>query len=49
MSIHAKTMTTEYLTISASTASLLTLLVVAVVPLCYLGFGLRVWIRRRRQ
>ena len=49
MSIHAKTMTTEYLTISASTASLLALLVVAVVPLCYLGFGLRVWIRRRRQ
>lgn len=49
MSIHAKTMTTEYLTISASTASLLTLLLVAVVPGCYLAFGLRVWIRRKRQ
>ena len=49
ISIHAKTMTTEYLTMSASTASLLTLLVVAVLPAGYLAFGLRIWIRRKRQ
>ena len=49
ISIHAKTMTTEYLTMSASTASLLTLLVVAVLPVGYLAFGLRIWIRRKRQ
>lgn len=49
ISIHAKTMTTEYLTMSASTASLLTLLVVAMLPAGYLAFGLRIWIRRKRQ
>lgn len=49
ISIHAKTMTTEYLTMSASTASLLTLLVVAVLPAGYLAFGLRIWIRRKQS
>ena len=49
MSIHAKTISTEYLTISASAASLMTLVVVVLIPGGYLAFGLRVWIRRRRQ
>ena len=48
-SIHAKEITTQYLTVPASTASLLILLVVAVVPAGYLFFGLRIWIRRKRQ
>lgn len=49
VSIHAKEITTQYLTVPASTASLLILLVVAVVPAGYLFFGLRIWIRRKRQ
>lgn len=48
ISIHAKTLSTDYLTMSAMTASLLTLLVVAVVPAVYLGVGVRIWIRRKR-
>ena len=39
VSIHAKQITTEYLTMSASTASMLTLLLVAVLPAGYLLFG----------
>ncbi len=49
VSIHAKQITTEYLTMSASTASMLTLLLVAVLPAGYLLFGLRIWIRRKHQ
>lgn len=47
--IHAKSMTTEYLTMSAFTASLLTLVVVAVLPGGCLAWGLSIWIKRRRS
>ena len=45
ISIHAKTMTTEYLTMSASTASLADAAGCGSVACGYLAFGLRIWIR----
>lgn len=48
ISIHAKAITAEYLTMSTFTASLLTLMVVGVLPAAYLGMGIRIWIRRKR-
>ena len=49
ISIHAKSMSYEYLTISSGTVSLLSVLIVGVIPLCYLGYGLHIWIRRKRR
>lgn len=46
--IHAKSMTTEYLTMNAATASVLTLVVVAVLPGGCLAWGIYTWIKRRR-
>ena len=46
--IHAKSMTTEYLTMNAATASMLTLVVVAVLPGGCLAWGIYTWIKRRR-
>lgn len=49
VSIHAKAISTDYLTLSTGTVWVLTFLVVALVPLGYLAFGLQIWIRRKRQ
>ena len=49
LTIHAKDLTMEYLTIDAGTTTLLTVLVVGIVPLAYLAVGLVIWIRRRRR
>lgn len=49
ISIHAKSMDYEYLTMSSATASQLTILVIAVIPLVYLGTGICTWIRRKRK
>lgn len=49
ISIHSKSMDYNYLTIDNGTASLLSVLFVAVIPLLYLSVGLvRSWKRRRR-
>lgn len=49
MVIRAKELTTEYLTIDSGVATLLTVVMVGVVPLAYLAIGLVIWIRRRRR
>lgn len=47
--IRSKSLSYSYLTISESTASLLKLLMIGVFPLLFLGSGICVVIRRRRQ
>jgi ABC-2 type transport system permease protein len=49
ISIHAKSMDREYLTMGNSTASLMTLVIVIVLPLVYLALGIRTWVRRKRR
>ena len=49
ISIHAKSLSYDYLTINSATASTLTIVVVALIPLAYLGVGLYIWIRRKRR
>jgi ABC-2 type transport system permease protein len=49
ISIHAKSMDREYLTISSGTASLMTLVIVFILPLVYLILGIRTWVRRKRR
>lgn len=49
ISIHAKDLSYEYLTINAETANILTVLVVGVIPLIYMTIGLVVRIRRRNR
>lgn len=49
ISIHAKSLSTEYLTINSGTASLLSVLMVGVLPLGYLCIGIYIWARRKRQ
>lgn len=47
LTIHAKAMSHEYLTISSGTSSMLTLLVLGVIPVGYLAVGIVTWIRRK--
>lgn len=50
MSIRSKSLNYNYLTISESAASLIKLVMVGLVPLCYLAMGVAtVWDRRRMQ
>jgi len=49
LTIHAKALQTEYLTMEASTATLLTVLVVILIPLAYLAIGIVLWVRRKRR
>ena len=49
ISIRAKDLSTEYLTVPSSTASTWSLILVAVVPLAFLACGAVVTIRRRRR
>ena len=50
MSIRSKSLNYNYLTISESAASLLKLVMIGLVPLCYLAMGVAtVWDRRRMQ
>ena len=49
ISIRAKDLSTEYLTVPSSTASTWSLILVAVVPLAFLAGGAVVTIRRRRR
>ena len=48
MSIRSKSLNYNYLTISASTASVLKVVMIGVFPLLYLGVGIFVIVRRRR-
>ena len=49
ISIHAKTLSTEYLTMQSSTVTLLTVLIVGVIPAAYLAIGITIWFRRKRR
>ena len=49
ISIHAKTLSTEYLTMQSSTVTLLTVLIVGVIPAAYLAVGILIWFRRKRR
>lgn len=49
LTIHAKSMANEYLTLNSQAASTLTVLVVGIIPLAYLIVGVVVLIRRRRK
>ncbi len=49
ISIHAKSLSYEYLTIDSGTASMLTILIIGVIPIAYLGAGIYIWVRRKRR
>lgn len=49
MAIRSKSLNYDYLTISSSTASLLKVLMIGVFPLTYLGAGIAVVLKRRRN
>lgn len=49
ISIHSKSLSISYLTIDASTASKLSVLVVGILPLGYLAIGIYICQRRKRQ
>ncbi len=49
ISIHTKSLDTEYLTIPSGTASLLTALAVVIIPAAFLAFGIVIWYRRKKR
>ncbi len=49
ISIHAKSLSSEYLTMDSATGALLTACIIGVIPAAYLGVGLVVWFRRKRR
>lgn len=49
ISIHAKSVSYEYLTIKSSTAARLSILVVFVIPAIVLSTGILIWVRRKRR
>ena len=49
ISIHAKSLSYDYLTMDSGTASSLSILVVAVIPLMYLAVGIVMVVRRKRR
>lgn len=49
ISIHAKSISNAYLTISSGTSSLLTLLMIGVLPIGYLAIGIVIWVRRKKR
>lgn len=49
LSIHAKALSQDYLTMDSGTASTLSVLMVLVLPVAYLAIGITIWIRRKRR
>ncbi len=49
ISIHPKTLSSDYLTFAAGTANVVRLLLVAVVPVLFLAAGVVIFVRRRRR
>ena len=49
LGIHAKSLSSESLTMNSATVSLLTIAVVGAIPLCYLAVGIVIWARRKRR
>lgn len=49
ISVHAKSLDTEYLIVPSGTASVLTAIVVVVIPAAFLAAGIIVWYRRKKR
>ena len=49
ISIHAKSLSQEYLTISSAEASMLSVVMVFVLPGLLMATGIAIWIRRKRR
>lgn len=49
ISIRSKSLSYEYLTINSSAVSNLSLLIVGIIPISYLGIGIYTWVRRKRR
>ena len=49
ITIHAKSISTDYLTVDSATASTMTAVIIGIIPLCFLGAGIFIWFRRKRQ
>ena len=49
ISIRGKDTDVQYLTINSASASTMTLLVVGVIPLCFLAVGIYLFIGRKRK
>ena len=49
MTIHAKSLSNEYLTMDSSTASILAVVMLGIVPVAYLSIGVVIWYRRKRR
>ncbi|MDD6213357.1 MAG: GldG family protein [Clostridiales bacterium] len=49
IAIHAKSLSYEYLTINSRFASVFTIVIVALIPLCCIAAGIMIWVRRRRR
>lgn len=49
ISIHAKSLAYDYLTMDSGTSTVLTLLIVGLLPLGYLGIGISTWTRRKKR
>lgn len=49
ITIHAKSLANEYLTMDSSTASILTVVMLGILPIAYLTVGITIWFRRKRR
>lgn len=49
ITIHAKSLSYDYLTMDSQTSALLKVLTVGIVPLVFLGIGIVIWVRRRQR
>ena len=49
LSIHAKSLSSEYLTMDSITSSMLTVLMLGIIPVGYLAIGISIWFRRKRR
>ena len=48
ISIHSKSMDDTFLTVSSEASTRLSIILIGVIPLCFIAIGLYVWIRRKR-
>lgn len=49
VSIPVKSMSADYLTVTQASGSFWSILVIGVIPIAFIGYGLFVWLRRRKQ
>ncbi len=49
ISIHAKNLSYEYLTMDSATSSALTFLMLGIIPVAYLSIGILIWYRRKHR